>query len=238
MINQKGIIMPKLRNQTKKGFTIIEVVLVLAVAGLIFLMVFIAFPALQRAQQDTQRTDDMARVQSQLISWQSNHSNNLPSASANTIDIFDGSTAINDVETGEMNDCSNTSKACQFIRDYMNAASTAGGNSSNSGTNLHYNTFKDPSGEYYSIAIFPNISKSGTDIPSLNYTNSNTQGTMTVTGDPENGISLSGQLDSYLMVIIPGATCNEDMAVRSQKNNFAILFQLAGSGVKCTNNGS
>ena len=61
----------------KKGFTIIEVVLVLAIAGLIFLMVFIAFPALQRSQRDTQRTDDMARVQSQLMSWQNNHSNKL-----------------------------------------------------------------------------------------------------------------------------------------------------------------
>lgn len=40
---------------SKKGFTIIEVVLVLAVAGLIFLMVFIALPALQRSQRDSQR---------------------------------------------------------------------------------------------------------------------------------------------------------------------------------------
>ena len=31
------------------GFTIIEVVLVLAIAGLIFLMVFIALPAIQRS---------------------------------------------------------------------------------------------------------------------------------------------------------------------------------------------
>ena len=37
------------------GFTIIEVVLVLAIAGLIFLMVFIALPTLQRSQRDTQR---------------------------------------------------------------------------------------------------------------------------------------------------------------------------------------
>ncbi len=44
-----------LNNQTNKGFTIIEVVLVLAIAGLIFLMVFIALPALQRNQRDTQR---------------------------------------------------------------------------------------------------------------------------------------------------------------------------------------
>lgn len=39
----------------KNGFTIIEVVLVLAVAGLIFLMIFLALPALQRSQRDTQR---------------------------------------------------------------------------------------------------------------------------------------------------------------------------------------
>ena len=37
------------------GFTIIEVVLVLAIAGLIFLMVFIALPALQRSQRDSLR---------------------------------------------------------------------------------------------------------------------------------------------------------------------------------------
>ena len=37
----------------KKGFTIIEVVLVLAIAGLIFLMVFVALPALQRGQRDS-----------------------------------------------------------------------------------------------------------------------------------------------------------------------------------------
>lgn len=45
-----------------KGFTIIEVVLVLAIAGLIFLMVFIALPALQRSQRNTRRREDMARL--------------------------------------------------------------------------------------------------------------------------------------------------------------------------------
>ena len=41
-----------------KGFTIIEVVLVLAIAGLIFLMVFIALPALQSSQRNTQREQE------------------------------------------------------------------------------------------------------------------------------------------------------------------------------------
>ena len=48
--------------QTKKGFTIIEVVLVLAIAGLIFMMVFLALPALQRSQRDTQRKNDASRL--------------------------------------------------------------------------------------------------------------------------------------------------------------------------------
>ena len=43
----------------KKGFTIIEVSLVLAIAGLIFLMIFIALPALRRTQRDSARREDM-----------------------------------------------------------------------------------------------------------------------------------------------------------------------------------
>ena len=73
--------MKKHNIKSKSGFTIIEVVLVLAIAGLIFLMVFVAFPALQRSQRDTRRTYDMARVQTALMSWQNNHNNRLPAAS-------------------------------------------------------------------------------------------------------------------------------------------------------------
>lgn len=69
--------------QKKKqgGFTIIEVVLVLAIAGLIFLMVFIALPALQRSQRDTQRRDDVSRMTSQLNSYATNNRGNLPNPS-------------------------------------------------------------------------------------------------------------------------------------------------------------
>jgi len=50
----------KLRNQ--KGFTIIEVLIVLAIAGLIMLIVFLAVPALQRNARNTQRTSDGSRL--------------------------------------------------------------------------------------------------------------------------------------------------------------------------------
>ena len=57
----------------QKGFTIIEVVLVLAIAALIFLMVFIALPALQRSQRDTARKNDVSVVSSAVSSWQGNN---------------------------------------------------------------------------------------------------------------------------------------------------------------------
>ena len=68
--------------QKNKGFTIIEVVLVLAIAGLIFLMVFIALPALQRGQRDNQRRDDMSRFMSQVNSYATNNRGNVPPATS------------------------------------------------------------------------------------------------------------------------------------------------------------
>lgn len=66
----------------KKGFTIIEVVLVLAIAGLIFLMVFIALPALQRGQRNTRRRQDMARIMSAITDYQANNNGKLPVVNA------------------------------------------------------------------------------------------------------------------------------------------------------------
>lgn len=62
----------------KEGFTIIEVVLVLAIAGLIFLMVFIALPALQRSQRNTQRKDDLSRINTQINNYITNNKSNIP----------------------------------------------------------------------------------------------------------------------------------------------------------------
>ena len=77
----------KLHQKNKRGFTIIEVVLVLAIAGLIFLMVFIALPALQRSQRDTQRRSDLARFASAINQYQANNKGSLPTA-AYTSDKF------------------------------------------------------------------------------------------------------------------------------------------------------
>ena len=65
----------KTKNKNAKGFTIIEVVLVLAIAGLIFLMVFIALPALQRNQRDAQRKRNIDRLYSAITRFRSNNKN-------------------------------------------------------------------------------------------------------------------------------------------------------------------
>lgn len=68
------------QKNNEKGFTIIEVVLVLAIAGLIFLMVFIALPALQRNQRDTARKSDVSIVAGAVTSYSSNNKGTFPTA--------------------------------------------------------------------------------------------------------------------------------------------------------------
>ena len=63
------------KKDNKKGFTIIEVVLVLAIAGLIFAMVFIALPALQRSQRDHSRENDASVVAAAITNWNSANRN-------------------------------------------------------------------------------------------------------------------------------------------------------------------
>ncbi|HEV2412430.1 MAG TPA: type II secretion system protein [Candidatus Saccharimonadales bacterium] len=70
--------MSKLNQQ--KGFTIIEVVLVLAIAGLIFLIVFLALPDLERARRNTQRKSDLGHIVSALQSYASNNAGAFPTA--------------------------------------------------------------------------------------------------------------------------------------------------------------
>ena len=69
----------KQRINSQRGFTIIEVALVLAIAGLIFLVVFLALPALQNSQKDTARKQDVGRVVSALQQYEADN-NGLPSS--------------------------------------------------------------------------------------------------------------------------------------------------------------
>ena len=210
--------MTKENTKTKQGFTIIEVVLVLAIAGLIFLMVFVALPALQRSQRDTARRNDMSRVDTSLVQWQTNHSNqdnNLPNA---------GETAVQWTGTETLpsgNESCNL--ACQFVRDYMNSGSSE---------TSKKNEFQDPNGVPYSITLTPNWAVKG----SLASTQT-TRGAATsnLTGDDTAGYTITGNdpFSAYVVYIVPGGKCDGDVVKKSEKRHFAILYRLEGAGTYC-----
>ena len=78
----------------QKGFTIIEVVLVLAIAALIFLMVFIALPALQRNQRDQARRTVVGKIASAVTTYQSNRRGASPTTGAQIASYADGVAAV------------------------------------------------------------------------------------------------------------------------------------------------
>lgn len=66
-----------------RGFTIIEVVLVLAIAGLIFLMIFLALPDLQRSRRNEQRKRDMGEIAGAIQNYRSANKGKMPKSFEN-----------------------------------------------------------------------------------------------------------------------------------------------------------
>ena len=198
----------------KKGFTIIEVVLVLAIAGLIFLMVFVALPALQRSQRDTARRNDMSRVDTSLVQYQTNNQSNpdgdLPVAGTWVATAnFDGENA-----------CSEDDSACKFIRDYMNSGV--------SGANK-VNEFKDQDGSYYSLVITDNYSDGALSTTSIGENNNS----KLVVKDSGYTIGGDSPFSEHIVYIVPGSKCNGEIVVEDTARHFSILYRLEGAGVYC-----
>ena len=68
------------KTKTASGFTIIEVMIVLGIAGLILLIVFLAVPALQRSSRNTQRKNDVSAILSAISDYESNNNGQLPTS--------------------------------------------------------------------------------------------------------------------------------------------------------------
>ncbi|HSX05760.1 MAG TPA: type II secretion system protein [Candidatus Saccharimonadales bacterium] len=65
------------------GFTIIEVLIVLAIAGLILLVVFLAVPAVQRSQRNQSRKADVKSLLAATSEFTSNNGGIPPASQAN-----------------------------------------------------------------------------------------------------------------------------------------------------------
>ena len=81
-------------NKDKKGFTIIEVMIVLAIAALILLVVFLAVPALQRSQRNNARKADASRVAAAIVDFTSTNQGNLPATAADCTTIYNSAASL------------------------------------------------------------------------------------------------------------------------------------------------
>lgn len=68
------------KNNKNKGFTIIELLIVLSIAGFILLVVLMAIPTLQRNGRNNQRNQDIQAILSALSQYELNNSGNFPSS--------------------------------------------------------------------------------------------------------------------------------------------------------------
>ena len=89
--------MSNIKNRKEGGFTIIEVLIVLAIAGLIMLIVFLAVPALQRNARNTTNKNDASSVVGGINEYVSNNDGSFPTAVAGTgtVNVSGGGTATN-----------------------------------------------------------------------------------------------------------------------------------------------
>jgi len=81
-LRSKGAFEMQYKYKKQSGFTIIETMIVLAIAGLIMLIVFLAVPALERSARNTQRKTDAGNILTAIGTYVSNNNGSLPNGQA------------------------------------------------------------------------------------------------------------------------------------------------------------
>ena len=84
------------RQKREQGFTIIEVLIVLAIAALILLIVFLAVPALQRNSRNTSIRSDAASILAGVNDFVANNNGQLPT----TVQCNNGTVSITSTVAG------------------------------------------------------------------------------------------------------------------------------------------
>jgi prepilin-type N-terminal cleavage/methylation domain-containing protein len=92
-------VLKKLRSKSA-GFTLVEVVIVLAIAGLIMVIVFLAVNGAQRGRRDTQRKTDASRYLAAAEQFAANNNGVYPTVSIVPTYLTNGGGTFNDPTTG------------------------------------------------------------------------------------------------------------------------------------------
>lgn len=90
--------------KTDGGFTLIEIVIVLAIAGLIFVIVFLAVGQAQASRRDTARRSDASRFAASVNQYQANNGGNNPPSNWTGTDYYDPGTESDAGANGLTND--------------------------------------------------------------------------------------------------------------------------------------
>ena len=203
-----------MHESNRSGFTIIEVVLVLAIAGLVFLMVFIALPAMQRSQRDTQRRDQLSMLMTQLAQYQANNRNKLPKLTGLKYDggPSDTPTSLTIVD----GKATGTSDWDKFYNNYL--------------TKNGAEPFEDPNGTPYTLTAM-----------TCNWGGKPTNGALCRKESRVQNLAFADQYSSELggnvIIIVTHAFCDgEDAKYTSGASKVAVLYKLEGGGAYCSNN--
>lgn len=204
--------------KVKKGFTIIEVVLVLAIAGLIFLMVFVAFPALQRSQKDTQRQNDISRLSTQINNFKTNNTGGIPGNAAKNDGLTSKVTGRYEKKTGT--EAAKIGTWAYFYDNYMLAGN---------------DTFQDPDGDPYGLEVVW-CNKSGTAAKPMGTTAVGTACPNTEAQRTATEFSTQSR-NGHNILIVLGAGCDGETAIAATgARNMALIYKREGGGVICIAN--
>ena len=215
--------MLKLKNNKSKGFTIIEVLIVLAIAALILLIVFLAVPQLNNNFHDYQKKQDAAKIKTILLQYYTDHQSDpwpFPVGFSNNAICFSGSNVI----AGNIVDVADNSNIPTVGYIYPNYSDSNGHYCDQYDSSL-INWVKNniiPSMSYYKIDKFKYYSRFD-DGPT-----------------PSNGTYSNNTLSADKIIIITSVECLDNnqyrfLTILPGMTYQAIFYTLSNGTVKCLN---
>lgn len=236
--------------KTKKGFTIIEVVLVLAIAGLIFMAVFIVLPPLWASQRDAARKENLMTFVTNLANYQTNNNRGaLPGAETSIAmgvavacepntslkgvsleaSVSDESKVGKGLAVSVDGDCVVADRETDEAYRQIKSQSWAGFY-----RDFMTDSFEDPDGQRYDLYV----ASCDTTSASLKAGEKCNNGEFKNLWG-ENNLNRGGRKDDWLdytIYVAVGATCDGDTAVKALNNRkVAVVYKMERTGQFCYN---
>lgn len=208
--------------KNKQGFTLLEVVLVLAMASLIFLAMAITIPNLVRNQKDTDRRAQFGQLLSKITLYQANNRKALPEISASTNP--DGTPiekiflSWNETQQKYENAIGGSSEWLEFVNDQKYLPES----------------FHDPDGKQYNISI----TTCNTSVGTGNICNSTEYFQSATERKTIQDFFNASFPNDHLVLVVINARCYtaDKLIATSGKRVVSVLYKYENGGTYCENN--